>query len=41
METQKIVNLFNGSDNDNSKFSRKNGILLVVNQMVITHKIMK
>ena len=33
METQKIVNLLNGSDNENSKF--------IVNQKVIIHKIMK
>ena len=41
METQKIVNLLNGSDNDNSKFATKNGILLIVNQKVIIHKMMK
>ena len=41
METQKIVNLSNGSDNDNSKFANKNGILLTVNLMVIIHKLMK
>ena len=41
METQKIVNLLNGSDNDNSKFATKNGTLLTVNLMVITHKMMK
>ena len=35
METQEIVNLLNGSDNENSKFAIKNGILLIVNQMVI------
>ena len=28
METEKIVNLLNGSDNENSKFATKNGILL-------------
>ena len=41
METQKIVNLLNGSDNDNSKFATKNGTLLTVSQMVIIHKMMK
>ena len=41
METQKIVNLLNGSDNENSKFAAKNGILLTVTQMVIIHKMMK
>ena len=35
METQKIVNLLNGSDNDNSKFAAKNDILLILNQKVI------
>ena len=34
METQKIINLLNGSDNENSKFATKNGILLIVNQKV-------
>ena len=38
METQKIVNLLNGSDNENSKFATKNGMLLTVNQKVIIHK---
>ena len=28
METQKIVNFLNGSDNENSKFPTKNGTLL-------------
>ena len=41
METQKIVNLLNGSDNENSRFATKNGILLTVSQMVIIHKMMK
>ena len=38
METQKIVNLLNGTDNENSKFATKNGMLLTVNQKVIIHK---
>ena len=38
METQKIVNLLNGTDNENSKFASKNGMLLTVNQKVIIHK---
>ena len=38
METQKIVNLLNGTDNENSKFATKNGKLLTVNQKVIIHK---
>ena len=38
METQKTVNLLNGSDNENSKFAAKFGILLIVNQKVIIHK---
>ena len=37
METQKIVNLLNGSDNENSKFATKNGISMIVNQQVIIH----
>ena len=41
METQKIVNLLNGSDNENSKFATKSGTLLIVNQKVIIHKMMK
>ena len=38
METQKIVNLLNGSDNKNSKLATKNGILLTVSQKVIIQK---
>ena len=41
MEIQKIVNLLNGTDNDNSKFATKNGTLLTVNVMIIIHKMMK
>ena len=41
METQKIVNLLNGSENEYSKFATKNGILLIVSQKVITDLIMK
>ena len=37
METQKVVNLLNGSDNENPKFSTKNVILLTVKQKVIIH----
>ena len=37
METQKIVN----SDNENSKFAIKNGILLTMSQMVIIQKMKK
>ena len=37
METQKIVTLFNDSDNENSKFATKNGMLLTVSQNVIIH----
>ena len=38
METQKIIHLLNGSNNENSKFATtKNGILLIVNQKVIIH----
>ena len=38
METQIIVNLLNGSDNENSNLQQKNGMLLTVNQKVIIHK---
>ena len=41
METQKIINLLNGSDNDNSTFTTKNDILLTVSQMVIIQKMKK
>ena len=37
MEKQKIVNLLNGTDNENSKFAAKNGMLLTVNQKVLIH----
>ena len=37
METQKIINLLNASDNENSTFATKNGILLIMNQKVIIH----
>ena len=37
MEAQKIVNLLNDSDNENSKFATKNGTSLTVNQKVIIH----
>ena len=38
METQKVVNLLNGSDNENSKFATKNGMLMTVSQMKIIQK---
>ena len=38
METQKIVKLQNDSDNENSRFATKNG-MLTGNQKVIIHKI--
>ena len=42
METQKIVNLLNSSDNENSKFATtKNGVLLTVTQKVTTHQMIK
>ena len=41
METQKILNLLSGSDNDNSKFAKKKGTILVVNLMLIIHKMVK
>ena len=41
METQKIVTLLKSSDNENSKFMTKNGMLLTVIQKVIIHTKMK
>ena len=41
METQKIVNLLNDSNYENSKLATKNGILLIVKQKVISYPIMK
>ena len=41
METQKIVNLLNGSDNENSRFATKNGMLSTVNQKAIIQTKMK
>ena len=35
METQKIVNLLNVFNNENSKFATENGMLLTVSQKVI------
>ena len=37
METQKISNLLNSSENEYSKFATKNGILLTLNQRVTIH----
>ena len=37
METQKIVNLLNGSDNENSKFATEDGMLSTVSQKVSIH----
>ena len=42
MEKQKIVNLLNDSNSENSKFATtKNGVLLTVKQTVITYTTMK
>ena len=41
METQKIINLLNGTDKDNSKFATKKWYILTVNLMVIIHKMKK
>ena len=38
METQKILNLLNNSDNENSKFATKNGTLPTVNQKELIQK---
>ena len=37
METKKILNFLNGSDNEYAKFATKNGMLLTVSQKVIIH----
>ena len=37
METQKIINLLNNSENEYSKFVTKNSMLSIVNQKVIIH----
>ena len=37
METQKIINLLNNSENEYSKLQQKNGMLSIVNQKVIIH----
>ena len=37
METQKIVNLLSASHNENSKFAKKNDMLLTVSQKVSIH----
>ena len=42
METQKTVNFLNGYDNENTQhLQQKNGVLLMMNQMVIIHQMMK
>ena len=38
METQKIVNLLNGTDNENSKFATRKCMLLTMNQKVIIQR---
>ena len=37
METQKIVNLLNGSEDEYANLQQKNGMLLTVSQKVIIH----
>ena len=37
METQKFVNLLNGSDNENSKFATKKEYVIGSNSKVIIH----
>ena len=39
METQKNVNLLNGNSKKTQNLQQTNGILLIVNQMVIIHTI--
>ena len=37
METQKIVNLLNGSEDEYANLQQKSGMLLTVSQKVIIH----
>ena len=37
METQKIINLLNNTENEYSKFATKNGTSLIVNLKVTIH----
>ena len=41
METQKIINLLNGSDDENSKFATKKWYIMIMKQMVIIQKMKK
>ena len=41
METQKIVNLLNGSESKSSKFAAKKWYLLIMNQKVIINTIIQ
>ena len=41
METQKIENLLNGSDNESSKFATKNGMLLTAKHQALIQKMRK
>ena len=41
METRKMINLLNASDNENSKFATKNSVLLIMNQTAIIHTIIQ
>ena len=41
METEKIVNLLNGSENENSKFATKKWCIIDSEWKVITYLIMK
>ena len=38
MDTQKILNLLNSSENEYLKFATKNGTLLTMNRMAIIHR---
>ena len=41
METQKIISLLNGSDNENSEFATKKWYIMTVSQMAIIQKMKK
>ena len=41
METQKVLNLLNGSDNENLKFATKNGAALTAKHQALIQKMTK
>ena len=41
METQKIVNFLNGSDNENSKFATQNAMLMTAKYQALIQKMIQ